>query len=84
MLNYIKRWHRITVRKITVTFGLPEDLSHHHRLHVPHRHKKLHATQHRVLHHHHPYREPRVLKGIQSSIGAYVESKFGAARNGRQ
>ncbi|GMA60467.1 hypothetical protein NZD89_12715 [Alicyclobacillus fastidiosus] len=48
MLNYIQRWHRKTVRKIAATFGLPEDLSHHDRAHVPQRHvKKPHAFHHR-------------------------------------
>ncbi|WMT41523.1 hypothetical protein RE628_02985 [Paenibacillus sp. D2_2] len=37
-MNSIKHWHRKVVRSIALAFGLPEDLSHHHRAHVRHRH----------------------------------------------
>ncbi|MBO0962129.1 hypothetical protein J1P26_20695 [Neobacillus sp. MM2021_6] len=47
MLNYITRWHQIIIRRISVTFGLPKDLSHHpsswHKQH-PERVSQLHKN----------------------------------------
>lgn len=48
MLNNIQRWHRKTVNKIAAKLGLPEDMSHFHRAHDPHRHlKNAHAFHQR-------------------------------------
>lgn len=54
MSNDMKRWHRAVVRNIASTFGLSEDLSHHHRAKAPHRHrnKPFHHRNH-AFHHRH-------------------------------
>ncbi|EPZ52990.1 hypothetical protein N007_18850 [Alicyclobacillus acidoterrestris ATCC 49025] len=60
MLNYIQRWHRNTVNKIAATLGLPEDLSHHQRARVTHRHvHTVHQRHNRHItdwHHRHNQR----------------------------
>lgn len=50
MIKHIYHWHQAIVRKIAAAFGLPEDLSHHHRIDGSPRRIIIHATKHRKVH----------------------------------